>query len=157
MLLEAVAQHLISEDRIDSVLAPVLKIRFKLGMFDPVGKNPYDAITSDVVNSDAHRKLAREAAVKSMVLLKNDGVLHLKNDLSKYFITGPNTASIESMIGNYYRINPQIKTIAEGITAAIKPGSQLQYRKGVLLDRPNENKIDWTLLILIHKIIHCKK
>ncbi len=35
-------------------------------------------------------------------------------------------------------------TILVGIAAAIEPGSQLQYRHGILLDRPNANPIDWT-------------
>jgi beta-glucosidase len=143
-LLDAVKQGLITEEEIDRELATVLRTRFKLGMFDPKGKNPYDRIGPEVINSDAHRKLAREAALKSIVMLKNNGVLPLKNDLSYYFITGPNAASIEPLIGNYYGVNPEMVTILEGIAAAIAPGSQLQYRHGILLDRPNANPIDWT-------------
>lgn len=143
-LVEAVQQGMITEKEIDDALAVLLQTRFKLGMFDPAGKNPYDNLTPEVINSEAHRKLAREAAVKSIVMLKNNGVLPLKNDLSNYFITGPNAASIEALIGNYYGVNPQMVTILEGIAGAIKPGSQLQYRQGTLLDRPNVNPIDWT-------------
>ncbi|MDV3307949.1 MAG: glycoside hydrolase family 3 C-terminal domain-containing protein [Cyclobacteriaceae bacterium] len=143
-LLDAVKQGLITEAEIDRELAILLRTRFRLGMFDPKGKNPYDRITSDVINSEAHRKLAREAALKSIVLLKNDGVLPLRNDLANYFITGPNAASVEALIGNYYGVNPEMVTIMEGIAAAIEPGSQLQYRHGILLDRPNANPIDWT-------------
>ncbi len=143
-LVEAVKQGLITEKEIDEALAVLLQTRFKLGMFDPAGKNPYDKLSPDVINSEAHRKLAREAAVKSIVMLKNNGVLPLKDDLSNYFITGPNAASVEALIGNYYGVNPQMVTILEGIAGAIKPGSQLQYRQGTLLDRPNVNPIDWT-------------
>lgn len=143
-LLEAVELGLIDESQIDKELAILLRTRFRLGMFDPAGRNPYDNISTDVINSDEHRQLAREAALKSVVMLKNNGVLPLRNDLSNYFITGPNAASVEALIGNYYGVNPEMVTIVEGIAAAIEPGSQLQYRHGILLDRPNANPIDWT-------------
>lgn len=143
-LIDAVKQGVIDEKLIDNTLAPLLKTRFKLGMFDPKGENPYSQITPEVINSEKHRQLAREAAAKSVVMLKNNGALPLKNDLSQYFITGPNAASIDAIIGNYHGVNPQIVTILEGIAAAIEPGSQLQYRPGIMVARPNENKIDWT-------------
>ena len=113
-------------------------------MFDPADKNPYNAISADVINSPAHRQLAREAATKSIVMLKNNGALPLKNNLSKYFITGPNAGNIDAMIGNYFGVNPTIVSVTEGISGAIEPGSQLEYRQGILLDRDNVNPIDWT-------------
>src|SRR5690606_30126561 len=100
-LTEAVKEGFITEKEIDQALAVLLQTRFKLGLFDPKDKVPFSKISYDVVNSDAHRKLAREAAVKSIVLLKNNGVLPLKNDLARYFVTGPNSASIDAMLGNY--------------------------------------------------------
>ena len=143
-LLEAVKKGLITEKQIDDQLAILLTTRFKLGMFDPVEKNPYNAISSDVINNLAHRQLAKEAAVKSVVMLKNNGVLPLKNNLSNYFITGPNATSVDAMLGNYYGVNPNVVTLMEGVSGAIAPGSQLQYRPGILLDRDNANPIDWT-------------
>lgn len=143
-LVEAVSKGYITEKEIDAELAVLLRTRFKLGMFDPAGSNPYDAISTDVINSEKHRRLAREAAQKSIVLLKNNGVLPLKNDLSKYFITGPTAASVEVLLGNYYGVNPQMVTVLEGIAGAIQPGSQLQYRQGILLDRDNANPQDWS-------------
>jgi beta-glucosidase len=143
-LVDAVKRGLITEKEIDAALAELLKTRFRLGMFDPAGTNPYDALTPEVVNSEKHRTLAREAALKSIVMLKNNGVLPLKNNLSYYFITGPTAASIEALVGNYYGVNSNLTTILEGIAAAIRPGSQLQYRQGILMDRANTNPIDWT-------------
>ena len=140
---DAVKEGLISEKEIDHQLAILLKTRFKLGLFDPKGSNPYDDISSDVVNSESHRALSKEVAQKSMVLLKNNGVLPLKNDLSKYFITGPNAASIEILLGNYYGVNSNMVTILEGISAAIKPTSQLQHRLGAMLNKPSINPINY--------------
>jgi beta-glucosidase len=142
-LVEAVKAGYITEKEIDRELAILLRTRFRLGLFDPAGTNPYDTISPTVINSEKHRKLAREAAQKSVVMLKNNGVLPLRSDLSKYFITGPNAASVEVLLGNYYGVNPQMVTVLEGIAGAIKPGSQLQYRQGILLDRDNANPQDW--------------
>lgn len=140
---EAVAKGLITESEIDDQLAVLLRTRFKLGLFDPMGSNPYDDISADVVNSKEHRALAKEVAQKGIVLLKNNGVLPLKNDLSKYFITGPNAANMEILLGNYYGVNPNMVTILEGVAAAISPASQLQYRLGAMLNKKSINPINY--------------
>jgi beta-glucosidase len=48
------------------------------------------------------------------------------------------------LIGNYYGVNPKMVTILEGISGALQPGSQMEYRPGTLLDSENTNPIDWT-------------
>ncbi len=143
-LVEAVKRGLITEKEIDAALATLLKTRFKLGLFDPAENNPYNKIPVSVINSPEHRALAKEVALKSIVLLKNNGVLPLKNNLAKYFITGPTAATAEALMGNYYGVNPHMSTILEGLAGGIAPGSQMQYKPGVLLDRDNINPIDWT-------------
>lgn len=140
---QAVKEGLITEKEINEQLAVLLRTRFKLGLFDPKGSNPYDAIPSNVVNSEAHRALAKEVAQKSIVLLKNNGILPLRNDLAKYFVTGPNASSIEVLLGNYYGINPNMVTILEGITASISSASQLQYRLGAMLNKNSINPINY--------------
>ncbi|MEL6824549.1 MAG: glycoside hydrolase family 3 C-terminal domain-containing protein, partial [Calditrichota bacterium] len=125
-------------------LARLLATRFKLGMFDPPEMNPYNKIAFDVVDSDEHRQLAYEAAVKSVVMLKNNGVLPLKNTLHRYFVVGPNAASIDALLGNYYGVNPRIVTFLEGIVDRVSPASQVHYSPGTTLDRPNVNPIDWS-------------
>lgn len=140
---EAVNRGLLSEDEVDKELATLLKTRFRLGLFDPDGSNPYDDISWDVINSDEHRALAREVAQKGIVLLKNNGVLPLKNDLSKYFITGPTATNTEVLLGNYAGVNPNLVTILEGVAAAIDPASQLQYRMGSMLAFPKVNPMDY--------------
>ncbi|GAB3577532.1 beta-D-xylosidase [Hymenobacter daeguensis] len=140
---EAVKKGLTTEAKMDSSLAILLRTKFKLGLLDPAGSSPYDKLGPDVINSAAHRALAREAAQKSIVLLKNNGVLPLRNDLPKYFVCGPNAANLDALLGNYYGVNPEMKTFLEGIVGGVQPGSQVQYRQGALLDRPNANGIDW--------------
>src|SRR5580693_10054521 len=142
-LTDAVKQGLVTEAQIDSSLAILLRTRFKLGLFDPSGSNPYDRISESVINSAEHRALARKVAEKSIVLLKNNGALPLSNGLKQYFVTGPNATSVDVMLGNYYGVNDRIVTVLEGLAGQVQPGIQLTYNQGVLLDRPNVNPIDW--------------
>jgi len=141
---DAIKQGLITEKLIDSSLSVLLATRFKLGLFDPKENNPYNQIPESVINSAEHRQLARTVAEKSIVLLKNNGALPLKNNLKKYFVTGPNASNIDVLIGNYYGVNNNLVTILEGLAAQVQPGSQMTYRQGILLDRQNENPVDWT-------------
>ena len=143
-LVEAVQKGFVDESLIDERLKPLLKTRFKLGMFDPQDLNPYNSIPYDVVDSKENRALAREAAARSVVLLKNNGVLPLKNNLNRYYVVGPNSASIDALLGNYFGVNSNIITFLEGITAAVAPGSQVQYSPGTTLDRKNVNPVDWS-------------
>ncbi|HEV2352793.1 MAG TPA: glycoside hydrolase family 3 N-terminal domain-containing protein, partial [Puia sp.] len=114
---DAEKQGLVTESEIDSSLAILLRTRFRLGLFDPPGSNPYDRIPESAINSAAHRALARKVAQKSIVLLKNDGVLPLSDGLKKYFLTGPNATSVDVLLGNYYGVNDRLVTIMEGLAA----------------------------------------
>jgi beta-glucosidase len=137
-LTEAVKQGLVKEETIDKSLAVLLRIRFKLGLFDPPELNPYTSISTDVIRCNKHRALAREAAVKSIVLLKNsNNVLPLKKDIRRLFVTGPFATSAEVLLGNYYGVSDELVTILEGITGKIEPGSSIEYRQGFLMDRDN--------------------
>ena len=143
-LTEAVKQGLVEESAIDSALKTLLEIRFKLGQFDPPEMNPYTSISTDVVNSEEHRKLAKEAAQKSMVLLKNENnTLPLKKDLDMVYVTGPNATDQQVLLGNYYGLSDNLVTILEGIVGKTELGNSVRYKQGVLLDRENVNPIDW--------------
>ncbi|MGK7395798.1 MAG: glycoside hydrolase family 3 C-terminal domain-containing protein [Candidatus Cyclobacteriaceae bacterium M3_2C_046] len=142
---EALDQELVTEAMIDSSLAILYRTRFKLGMFDPDHMNPYADISTDVINCQAHQDLALEAAQKSLVLLKNqNNTLPLSPDIKYLFVTGPNASTTEVLLGNYYGLSPNMKTILEGITEVVNHGSLIQYKQGFLLDRENVNPIDWT-------------
>jgi beta-glucosidase len=74
-LRQALERDLLTESDVDVAVRHVLSIRFRLGEFDPA--TPYDDITEAVVNCPEHQALAREAARRSIVLLRNDGILPL--------------------------------------------------------------------------------
>ncbi len=143
-LAEAVEKGLVSEAEIDLALKQLIRTRFKLGLFDPAGSNPYDAIPASVIHSPKHRALAREAARKSMVMLKNDGVLPLPTTLPSLSIVGPYANSGDVLLGNYYGLSPEITTVVEGVAKAVHPGTTMDYRPGQLPYQKNINPIDWT-------------
>lgn len=141
----ALEQELITEELINTRLKESLLTRFKLGLFDPEGSNPYDDISSEVVDSEKHRKLAKEVAQKSIVLLKNsNNVLPLKKDTKRIYVVGPNAANEEVLLGNYYGLTSSTQTILDGIVAKVSLGTTINYKSGVLPYRDNVNPIDWT-------------
>ena len=143
-LREALDQKLISEEEINTQLAYLLRTRFKLGLFDPPDRVLFNSIPETVVHSDEHVKLSREAAVKSIVLLKNNQVLPLKKDLKDIQIVGVQGNDAQVLYGNYYGLSPDAVTVVEGITSKIGPGTKAEFRQGILLSGENENPIDWT-------------
>ncbi|NUR86679.1 MAG: carbohydrate-binding protein, partial [Nonomuraea sp.] len=74
------------EADVDSAVRHALSIRFRLGEFDPA--TPYDEISDGVVNCPEHQALAREAARRSIVLLRNDGLLPLGPDVTRVAVIG---------------------------------------------------------------------
>lgn len=88
----------ISEARIDDAVSRILTQKFRLGLFE----KPYaDTTNLDEVGSAGHRAVAREAAAKSQVLLKNDGaVLPLKAS-QKVYVAGSNADDLGNQAGGW--------------------------------------------------------
>ena len=135
---DAIAKGLITEATVDSILRPLLRTRFRLGIFDPPEMVPWSAIGPEVVNSPEHRALAYEAAVKSIVLLQNKNqVLPLNRDsIRNIFVTGPTAADIIALVGNYNGWSGDMVTFLEGITRAVDAGTVVDYSLGCQMNTP---------------------
>ena len=96
----AIRVGMINESDINTSVRRLFKARFMLGMFDPDDQVAYSKIPFSVVGSEKHLKLSQEAAEKSYVLLKNTGILPLKN-VKKIALIGPNANNFSILIGNY--------------------------------------------------------
>jgi beta-glucosidase len=141
-LKEAVERGLVREADIDLALTHILRTRFRLGLLDPADRDPYANLGESVIASPEHRALAREAAVKSMVLLKNaNHVLPLRKDLRKVYVTGPLAADAQVMIGNYFGVNDDIATVLEGVSGKVSAATTVLYDPGSRLDTANANPI----------------
>jgi len=100
-LAEVVKMGLVSAATIDTAVYRILLPRFKLGLYDPPEMVPYTKIPHSVVDSPGNRAVAREAARKTIVLLKNKGhFLPLnKNKIRSVAVIGPLAATCE--LGGY--------------------------------------------------------
>jgi len=143
-LKNAVKQGLVTEKEIDGVLSQLLKTRFRLGMFDPQEDCPFSNINPEVVGSEKHQKLALEAGLKSLVLVKNNNVLPLKKNIQSLYVTGPQASNVDALIGNYYGLSGNMVTILEGISAEVGVSTKIVYSYGQLPYSKNINSLDWT-------------
>lgn len=141
---EAISRGLITETDVDRALERSLTTRFKLGMFDPPEAVPFTSTPTEIVACEKHRTLAYEAAIESVVLLKNeDNLLPINPATKKIFVTGPTATSIEVLMGNYYGFNNQMVTLLEGIAGRLPEGMGMEYTSGALLKHPREIKETW--------------
>ena len=145
-LKKALDEKLLTEEDIDKALYDLLRTKFKLGFFDGDEENPYTKISPDVIGSEKHRKLALEEAQKSIVLVRNsNNVLPLKKDLNNVFITGPQAANEEVLLGNYYGVTDNSTNILDGIVGKLSMGTTINYNYGQLPYQDNVNPIDYVI------------
>lgn len=131
-LLEAVQKKLISEQQLDTSVKRLYKIRFQLGMFDPVERVKYAQIPLSVVESAPHQAHALKMARESVVLLKNEqNTLPLRKDLKKIVVLGPNADNENVQLGNYNGFPTTIVTPLEGIRAKVGAATEVVYMQGV--------------------------
>lgn len=112
---EAYEQGLVTEETITAAVERLMEVRIRLGMMEDY-PSPYDEIPYERVECKEHVEKALEAARRSMVLLKNDGLLPLdKNKIKSIAVIGPNANSRDALIGNYTGTSSEYITVLEGI------------------------------------------
>ena len=128
-LLKGLEEGLVSEGEIREAAVRVMTTRFALGMFDE--DCPWDQIPYSAVCRQSHRELALQAAEKSMVLLKNDGLLPLnRDDLNSIAVIGPAAYSQSVLYGNYHGDSDEYITHLDGIRKAAGENIRIFYSKG---------------------------
>ena len=130
-LLSAHSQGLVTEENIDKCVIRLMKTRIRLGMLDSPESVPYTQIPFEENDCTAHNIQSLEAAKKSMVLLKNSGLLPLdKNKIKTLAVIGPNADSRDALIGNYHGTASSYITALEGIKDYVDGGINITYAPG---------------------------
>lgn len=127
-LKEALRRGLVTETDIDRAVRHVLQLKYDLGLFD----DPYvdETLAASEVGTPEHTQLAKQVALESAVLLKNNGILPFGDAVKKVAVIGPNADNMYNQLGDYTA--PQdpdrIVTMLEGIQA--KGRAAVLYAKG---------------------------
>lgn len=130
-LMSAYDQELITEEDITEAAVHLFTTHYLLGIMDGE-RSEYDSIPYSAVECDAHLNLAHEAALKSCVLLKNNGLLPLKAE-GTIGVIGPNANSRGALIGNYHGTSSRYITVLEGIQDRMEGHGRVLYSEGAHL------------------------
>ncbi|OYW77482.1 MAG: glucan 1,4-alpha-glucosidase, partial [Asticcacaulis sp. 32-58-5] len=125
----AVRQGMLSEAVLDQALIRLFEIRYRLGLLDQPYTGPFASIKATDYDTPEHRALAQETAEKSLVLLKNDGLLPFKGDPRRIAVIGPNANSVEALVGNYNGTPSKPVTIYAGLKARY-PKAEVTFVEG---------------------------
>jgi beta-glucosidase len=131
VLPKAIERGLLTESHIEQALRRVLKVRFRLGEFDPPDLVPYTTIRPDVIDSPAHRRLALRSAEESIVLLANrNNFLPLdRNSLKTIAVIGP-FADFAQTGPNYTGLYSVFVKPLDGIKKKVGAGTKVLYARG---------------------------
>jgi beta-glucosidase len=145
---EAVERGLLREEEIDQAVRRILRLKFTMGLFeDP--RAPSVARQQEVIGIPAHTDLNLEVARRSLVLLRNDGVLPL--DVSGKFrriaVIGPNADDVSSQLGDWAGNSGQVdwmpdghpreltSTVLDGFRATSPKNWDITYARGADIER----------------------
>ena len=114
-LQDAVADGEVSEQRIDEAVERILRVKFEIGLFE----SPFShRDLLELVGSDAHRALAREAARASVTTLVGQELFPLPHDAQRVVVSGQGGNDVGMQMGGW--------TIEwQGSTGAITPGTTI--------------------------------
>lgn len=128
-VLESVEKGLVSEQTINERVAAVLRVKFWLGLFD----HPYRGDgehANTVVHCEYHKNLAHQAALESIVLLKNNGALPLDRKSARIAVIGPNADERTALLQERYGPSQaEFTTLLDGVRM-LAPDSDVRYCKG---------------------------
>ncbi|HEV8459268.1 MAG TPA: glycoside hydrolase family 3 C-terminal domain-containing protein, partial [Gaiellaceae bacterium] len=136
-LLRAIDAGLVSEESLDLAVRRVLCTKFDLGLFD----EPYVDVAAAfrAAATPAHRELARTIARKSLVLLRNNGVLPLAAGAS-IAVIGPNADRARNLFGDYAypaHVESLQNVLDSGRSDLSSPGVESAEIDPVVIDAPS--------------------
>jgi len=127
-ILNAYYDGLVTEKDITLSVERLFTTRYLLGLFD---ETAFDQIPYEVVECKDHLNLALVTSRKSIVMLKNNGILPLnKERIRTIGVIGPNANNRRALIGNYYGTASSYTTVLEGIQENVGDDIRVLYSEG---------------------------
>ena len=141
-LMVALEQGLITEAELRQAAVRLFTTRFKLGLF--ADDCEFDQIPYEENCSKEHQELALQASEKSIVLLKNDGILPLDiTKIKRIGVIGPTANSQTVLEGNYNGTANEYITNLEGIRKVVGEECRIFYGEGSHLYKDRVQNLAW--------------
>jgi len=122
-LFELVEEGKVEQKRIDDAVSRVLRVKFDLGLFE----NPYtdEDLYPSVIRCENHKRIARQVAEESIVMLKNDHVLPLSKNVKSIALIGP--SSNAQKIGGYSSVPTgySVRSVYDEMKSLLGSGVQI--------------------------------
>lgn len=143
---ELIKEGVIKEEQIDEAVRRILTFKFKIGIMDDPFRYVQPEKEMEYHFNTAHLEASRDLARKSIVLLKNDGVLPLRNDGRTVALIGPFAAS-QDLLGpwQFSRYGMETVTLRDGLVAKGFTSERLLVASGCGVDSEIEGGFDKAL------------
>jgi len=141
---EGYLEELVSENKsylnyINDAVKRILRLKFQLGLFDDPFKYIDKEREKNNIYTKEHLTVAREAAKKSIVLLKNDNnLLPVSKSVKSIAVIGPFADDKDNPIGNWRGKGGYNSAVSllEGVKAKVSKNTKVYYEKGIDLTIP---------------------
>jgi beta-glucosidase len=148
-LAQLVKDGKVKESEIDEAVRYILRLKFKMGLFD----NPYAPVKESVFYAEEHLEKAKEAAIQSAILLKNEGdLLPLSDKIKSVAVIGPMADAPHDQLGTWVFDGEKTHTVTPLAALKEAPYSQLKinYVPGLTFSR-DMNKTQFSQAIAAAK------
>ena len=153
-LLRAVRSGELEESYIDRAVLRILKVKEKLGLIDENGGSRKQKARKDVFFNEKNKQQSLEASRKSIVMLKNDGVLPLRKEKQKIAVIGPHAdnkrllfgcytfaAGTDMMIGGSLADQAGMESSVDELAQAMEVQNDVPKYEGSTVERSNEDAL----------------
>jgi len=129
-LRELVNENKVSTKTLDARVADVLRVKFKLGLFDYPYSEP--SLADAIVNNEDAKSFSKQVSKEVLVLLKNNNALLPlnKSAIKKILVTGPLAADTLHSMSRYGPNNVKVISVLEGMQTYASKFATVEYAKG---------------------------
>lgn len=140
-LKQLIAEKKVPISKIDDAVKRVLRVKFRLGLFD----NPYTQIVDQRYLQPESKALAQKLAAECMVLLKNNGhILPIGPNIKQIALIGPLAKDQEDLLGNWaaHGAATDVESVFDGMVKEFGQKAQINYANGCEIEGDDESGID---------------